>query len=336
MAGRGMARRWRFIAAGVIALGALGGLGSGIYRALGACQPLDRWLGISGCRARIVVQDFTPRIRQSMAWPRGDDTISFFGMWTTDQPKQQMVRIAFPGGEERGRIPLPVSSIYKLRTSVDGAWALIDCHSICGGVSGYTALVSVSDGKISPWPEGSGRPYRSAFYLPFPGEEGAPLSDKDVYLTMGVGGALSPDRKYIAKLSEQTNDLMTEQGQVVLSARGDGSIIRSLDYQKRKGVNAEITKLEFSPSGKLIALLEQQPLGPPDDSIVHIWAVESGRRLASLRRDGYGYSDLLWSWDDKYIILNSGTHSGGRPAMVVDIFDWRKKALPAARTPGSV
>jgi hypothetical protein len=332
-----MARRWRFIAAGVIALGALGGLGSGIYRALSACQPLDRWLGISGCSARIVVPDFTPLIRQSMAWPRGEDTISVFGMWTKEgRTHQQMVRIAFPGGEERGRIPLPVSWIYKLRRSVDGAWAILDCDRMCGEVSGYTALVSVSEGKISPWPDDNGRPYRSAFYLPFPGEEGAPLSSDDVYLTMGVGGALSPDRKYIAKLSAQTKDEMTEQGQVVVSARGDGSVIANLDYHKRKGVNADITKLEFSPSGKLIALLEQQPWGPVDDSIVHIWDVESGKRLASLRRDGYGYSDLLWSWDDKYIILNSGTRSEGRPAMVVDIFDWRRKAAPAARTPGSV
>jgi WD40 repeat protein len=69
---------------------------------------------------------------------------------------------------------------------------------------------------------------------------------------------------------------------------------------------------------------------------VHIWDVESGQELASIRTDRSVATDLLWSPDDNSIILNSRIRSNGRRGTAIDIFDWRSKAAPAARASASL
>lgn len=338
-AGSGVTAKWRSIAAGVLALGVLGGLGGGIYWALGTCRPLDRWLGISGCRERIVVPDFTPLLLQAMFWPQGQQSISLFGKAVQEGRQEPMlVRVAMPGGVEQSRFPLPARDLLNVRASVDGGRVMLRCFGPCGEKNEETAaLVSISDAQPIAWAADSSMPEDWAFYRPFPGEEDAPLSGDEVNLTMGVGGALSPDRKYIARLSPETGSLQSVRGEIILSDRDEGSVVRTLPFEKRKNIGwygADNTLLRFSPSGRLIAFLDKQPYGPKD-AIVHIWNVESGERLASIKTDRSVATDLLWSPDDKQIILNSRVKSRGRRGIALDIFDWQSKAAPAASTAGA-
>jgi hypothetical protein len=332
--------QWRSIAAGVLALGVLGGLGSGIYWALGTCRPLDRWLGISGCRERIFVAGFNPLSLRAMFWPQGQQSISLFGTVVKEKrPQPLLIRIGVPGGEEQNRLPLPARNLMNVRTSTDGERAMLRCYGACAEKSEeHVVLISVADAQMIPWAPDSSMPEDWAFYRPFPGEEDAPLSGDEVNLAMGVGGALSPDRKYIAKLLPETGALVAAQGEIVLSDRDDGSVVRSLSFEKRKSMGwygADNTLLRFSPSGRLLALLDKQPYGPKD-AIVHIWDVESGQELASIRTDRSVATDLLWSPDDNSIILNSRIRSNGRRGTAIDIFDWRSKAAPAARASASL
>lgn len=336
IAGSGITARWRFIAAGVLALGVLGGLGSGIKWALGTCRPLDRWFGISGCQERIVVADFSPLLLRAMYWPRGQQSISLFGTFLKEKlPAPLLVRIAMPGGEEQSRFPLPARKLMNVRASADGERAMLHCHGACDEQSeDHVVLISVADGRAIPWAADSSMPEDWAFYRPFPGEEDAPLSGDEVNLTMGVGGTLSPDRKYIAKLSPETGSLLSARGEIVLYDRDDGGVVRSLPFEKRNNTGwyaSDNTLLRFSPSGRLIALLDKQPYGPKD-AIVHIWDVESGQQLASIRTDRSVATDLLWSPDDKNIILNSRIKSRGQRGIAIDIFDWQSKAVSAAST----
>jgi hypothetical protein len=346
-AGRSVRWLWRSIMAGVLGLGALLGVAVGLYWALDTCQPLDRWLGVSGCSARIVVPDFAPRSLQAMVWPKGQDTISLFGASYEERHRPldgapyeaarwrlEIARIAFPGGEESGRIALPLSDIYHFRTSADGARVMIDCRTACNGEDGWAdqriAVVSVSDGKVISLLADNAK--RSTLYQPFPGEESASLSGDDFIRLMRRGDAVSPDGKYTARRS--WHPWSPEFKDVVLSAAGDKTVIRKLTFERRKTADwsdMRSSQLQFSPSGRLIALLEKSFKGLPD-TMLHIWDVESGQRLASLRSGDHVASDLLWSWDEKHIILNRPItiESGKRWGTAVDFFD-----VPAARQTGA-
>lgn len=313
-ADKSAAGQWRFIAAGVLVLGVLAGLAGGIYWGLGTCQPLDRWLGVSGCQTRIIVSDFNPLSLQSMVWPRGQQTISLFGNRATadNPPRPGMVRIALPGGEERGRTLLPAKHIIFLRASADGARAMLQCHSPCNENGDAVLLVSVADGQTTAALADS-----TAIFRAFPGEA-EPLKSP-------VEDAVAlPGGKYAAKLS-------TDGKEIVLHAADDGRVVRSMPSGMPGAPLSPFFLIQPSPSGRLIATLDNDAAWSRrgTGSIIRIWDVESGQQRASIQTDHDYQRDLLWSWDEKTIVLARRIKSKGGAATAIDLFDWRSKAVPA-------
>lgn len=338
------------IAAGVFALTLLAALASNISAALGTCHRLDRWLGLSGCSARIIVPNVSQYPFGTLVWPKGEQVISLFATEYREHQRlhPEIVRIALPSGEERGRIALPAGNWRRLRPSADGTQATLYCKGLCYEHGNeYAVLISTTDGQIIPWPTDSAIPQPQPVYSAFQAAEAMPIADDETVFTTGPGAAkssiilrvvdvLSPDKKYIAKLSPKIEAPSSARGEIVLSARSDGSVIRKLSFEKRSGIYRyfiERMLLQFSPSGRLIALLDPQR---QDDripgSVVYIWDVESGQQRATLHTDLEVGLELLWSWDEKNIILSSLSQSEEKWVTTLDIFDWQSQAVPAART----
>jgi hypothetical protein len=344
---------WPAIVAGAVALTLLATLAGNINAALGTCQRLDRWLGLSGCSARIMVRSFSQYPYGAMVWPKGEQAISLFGTEFKGSQRlhPEIVRIALPYGEELGRIALPSGNWRRLRPSADGRQATLYCKGPCyENGNEHAVLMSTADGQIIPWPADSAPPQPQPIYRAFGAAEAMPIADDETVFSWGEGIAkgsmirrvvdvVSPDGKYIAKPSPEIESPSSARGEIILSARSDGTIIRKLIFEKRSGIGRyfiERMLLQFSPSGRLIALLDPQQR---DDrirgSVVYIWDVESGQPLATLHTDREVDMELLWSWDEQSFILDSLSQSEGEWVTTLDIFDWPRKAAPAVRTPGA-
>ena len=291
----------------------------GVYRVLGTCQPLDRWLGRSGCKARIIIPEFRQLTLQAMALPRGQQTVSLFGTdLGTASHKPAMVRIALPGGEQQDRIPLPAEHITSLRVSSDGVRAMLDCSTFCNDKASGALLVSVADGQVI-----AALADQTAMYDPFPGEAKPPKSP--------IAHAVAvPGGKYVVKLSGDGKE-------IVLYAADDGKVIRQMPSGKVDAPSSPFFVLQPSPSGRLIASLDNRGMWPltGSGSIIGIWDVESGQKRAAIQASDFYLGDVLWSEDESTVTVSLRTVSGGKAAVALDVFDWRSKAIPADRTPGS-
>jgi WD40 repeat protein len=288
-----------------------------IHRELATCQSLDIWLGRSGCKSRILIPEFQQLTLQAMALPQGEQTVSLFGTDVrTDERKATMVRIALPGGEERGRVPLPAKHVTMLKLSADNTRAMLDCISLCDDKSGTVLVVSVKDGQ-------------TIGMLPSPSAALADAGKAEPPKSRIDNAVAVPGGKYLAKLSNDGKE-------IVIHAADDGRVIRAILSGRTDAPNSAFYVLQPSPSGRLIASLDSDSMGSlgGSGSIIGIWDIESGQKLATIQADDFYQGELLWSPDEKSIIVSLRTSSGGKAASALDIYDWMAKAPPAAAAPG--
>lgn len=281
-------------AAGLAALGAVVVL---LDHALGTCEPLDRLLGRSGCVAVLRLENLSPLpFTAAVPLEGGDrDAMRVFGQavgQTHLEPVQLVVDLA-QGETSRAPMPFgPGTWTFAVRRSLDGATLSVVCFA---------------DPPCSS-----------------PGVDGVVLRAADGAVLAEVSTAEPPDWwvREGAVPVHQMGDTRRDARQVVYPDPDTGGLLLvSLDTGEQVGALAppdpldrgyelsghgwaEMVAARASPSGRFVALIDNQRPAEPGGSRIELWDVEAGRLLRRIEVDARHRiaTNAAWTADETRLV----------------------------------
>lgn len=247
-----------------------------IYWSVGTCRLLDRALGLSGCRASVVVSNFLSLDGVTMSTPDADGVSSLFGTaGIEDGAAPAMIRLDPATGIEAARYPLRIQgSLKRVTLAGDGERAAVDCVTVrhCAETGESVSIVSLQDGAEIETADAWRQSPRSVLGDP---EPGAPFSFDAIFADAG---------KRIVSHDRDGLRIYNTSGQMVAE-------IASSRWAR--------PRLSVSPSGRYIALVEDATKEDNHQKF-QIWDIRDGTHRATLEMstDYRSQGDLVWSADE--------------------------------------